>query len=268
MAVAAKLTRAHRWEIVELGRTHARLRARDVSGVGSHPATCEYNAGLLSAVPELFGMPPARVRHPLCALRGADHCIFDVRWLPCSTTRRTAVGWAGASIAAVGLTKRAAPHRLALASVVPVVGAGMVAWRSTLMSRRGWLSLEASVREHEEATDRLASSLHDLVSDLREEEVLDKVVNNARGAVGGSEFALVLSDGLSKTSAGVSPTRSRPSSSGSRAPRSVWSRRWRWPTSRWSPTSRRWRRGGPCRSPLRAPLPSCSGTATSACSSP
>ena len=205
VAVAAKLTRSHRWEIVELGRTHARLRARDVSGVGSHPATCEYNVGLLSCVPELFGMPPARVRHSLCALRGADHCVFDVRWLPRSTTRRTAVGWAAASLAVAGLTRRAAPHRLALASVVPVVGAGMVAWRSTLMSRRGWLSLEASVREHEEATDRLVSSLHDLVSDLHEEEVLDKVVNNARGAVGGSEFALVLSDGPSKTSAGVSP---------------------------------------------------------------
>lgn len=205
VAVGAKLTRSHRWEILELGRTHSRLRVRDAMGVGNHPATCELNAGLLSCVPELFGMPPARVRHPLCALRGADHCVFDVRWLPRSTTRRTAVGWAGASIAAAGLTKRAAPHRLALASVVPVVGAGMVAWRSTLMSRRGWLSLEASVREHEEATDRLASSLHDLVSDLHEEEVVDKVVNNARGAVGGSEFALVLSDGPSKTSAGVSP---------------------------------------------------------------
>ncbi len=48
---------------------------------GFDPALfCEMRAGMLEALPMVFGLLPARVRHASCAHRGAEACEFDVRW--------------------------------------------------------------------------------------------------------------------------------------------------------------------------------------------
>lgn len=43
---------------------------------------CDYNRGLLSQVPVLFGAPEARIEHPTCQLAGDDACRYVVRWSP------------------------------------------------------------------------------------------------------------------------------------------------------------------------------------------
>lgn len=55
---------------------------------------CEYNVGLLSAVPGLFGLPPARVEHLRCQVRGDDECRYRVTWRRRRRFRRPAGdGW-------------------------------------------------------------------------------------------------------------------------------------------------------------------------------
>ncbi len=51
------------------------------------------------------------------------------------------------------------------------------------------------MREQDEAAQRLLSSLDDLSSDLRLDEVLDQITTKAQTAVGGKEFVLLLADG-------------------------------------------------------------------------
>lgn len=206
-ATAEKLTWAHHWEVLELEDDRARLRYSDVSGSGYCRADCDYVIGLLSCGPQLFGMPPARVRHSVCGVRGADACIYDVRWEARMSSARTAAWWGIASVAAIGAAAMLDSRRLPLAGLVPAVGMAAIARRAALNRSRLRLSLDASVREHERASVRLAASLQDLVADLRPDEVLGKILQNARMSAGGREFALLLADAgeSSRGTAGISP---------------------------------------------------------------
>ena len=65
-------------------------------------------------------------------------------------------------------------------------------WR--FRSRRYKL-LEQKAAHNADGAQRLESSLRDLVSDLRLDEVLEKITRNAQAAVGGKEFALLVEDG-------------------------------------------------------------------------
>ena len=59
-----------------------RLRYVDLCGVGYHKLDCDYTAGLLSVIPQLFGLPAANVTHDACGSNGAPCCEFDVTWAP------------------------------------------------------------------------------------------------------------------------------------------------------------------------------------------
>src|SRR3954454_23585531 len=78
----AKFTTRHAMELVELGHHHARISFRDLTGGDVHRLDCAYNVGLLSCVPALFGRAPARVTHPVCAVDGAEKCLYDITWAP------------------------------------------------------------------------------------------------------------------------------------------------------------------------------------------
>jgi diguanylate cyclase (GGDEF)-like protein len=42
---------------------------------------CDYNIGLLTQLPVVFGLPPARVHHGLiCQLNGAPECVYHLAW--------------------------------------------------------------------------------------------------------------------------------------------------------------------------------------------
>src|SRR3954466_11593288 len=77
---SSKFTLCHRMEADHVGPRNARIRYVDISGRGYEVQDCELNIGYLSSVPALFGLPPARVSHPVCARDGGDTCVYDVRW--------------------------------------------------------------------------------------------------------------------------------------------------------------------------------------------
>src|SRR4051794_37469908 len=88
----SKFTSTHRREALEVGSRHARIAYTDISGTGYHPADCELNQGFLSCAPILFGLPLARVSHPVCARDGGHTCVYDLRWQSGAARLRTALG--------------------------------------------------------------------------------------------------------------------------------------------------------------------------------
>jgi diguanylate cyclase (GGDEF)-like protein len=193
---SAKFTWAHRWEVLDIGSGHARLRYSDSAGVGYHHFDCQYNRGLLACAPEMFGLPRAEIQHEHCAVDGADACIYDVRWAARGIGLPTAalvVGLTSTAFAAAAAL--VAPPLMAAAAAVPAAGAALVWRQASIRLRRRVRGLERQLQEQKEVAGRLSTSLQDLVSDLRLQEVLDKIVANARAAVGGKEFALLLREG-------------------------------------------------------------------------
>ncbi len=192
----AKFNWAHQLVVVEKGDARVRMRYTDIAGVGYHRYDCAYTKGLLATVPQLFGLPPAHVEHPVCGARGGPWCEFDVRWSTGThgLTRAAFVLAAGAAtLAAAGAL--ADPVLVPVASGILVAGELGIGARAMRFMRRRLRVLELRVREQDDAAERLLSSLEDLSSDLRLDEVLDQITAKAQTAVGGKEFALLLADG-------------------------------------------------------------------------
>ena len=186
---AGRFTSTHRLDLVEVSGAHARFRYADVAGVGYHRTDCQYNLGLFSCVPTLFGGLPALVKHSTCALHGAEACVYDVRWgHERPGTEPTAARWA----AALGL-RAVVPSTLVRAAALARALAGAVFAGCGLRARRQRRhSLELEVRDQKEAAARLSASLGDLVSELRLDDLLEKIIRNAQAAVVGKEFALLV----------------------------------------------------------------------------
>ena len=189
-----KFTAIHAMELVELGRDHASIAFFDHTGGDVHPLDCEYNKGLLSVVPVLFGMRQARVSHPTCAARGDERCVYQLRWEQAAVTRRAAVGTGALSAAALTATAVAAPALLPAAGAAAVAGAAVLAarWARDLRSR--WRMLEDELKDKDEVAQRFTASLQDLVSELEFDDVVEKIVRHARAAVGSKEFALLVDE--------------------------------------------------------------------------
>jgi diguanylate cyclase (GGDEF)-like protein/putative nucleotidyltransferase with HDIG domain len=190
----AKFNTVHGMELVEIGRDHARVRFVDLAGVGFHQLDCDYTAGMLSCVPVLFGQPLARISHPVCGVRGADACVYDISWSRHYSTLRTLLGASAPSILAVGGAALLAPALVPAGLGVAAVAAGVSAWRMHRATRLRWDQLEREAREHLELGERLTASLQDLAGELRLEELLEKITRNAQSAVGGKEYALLVSE--------------------------------------------------------------------------
>jgi diguanylate cyclase (GGDEF)-like protein len=190
----AKFSRSHAMELLELRTDFARVSYVDLIGVDFEPLDCQYNHGLLACVPGLFGLPPAHVSHPECMGDGAPACVYEVSWSPEGDWVRAAVGAGAASATALGAAALLAPVALPAAAGLSLVAAGLTA-RRVLRSRRArWHSLEHELRSQAEVTDRLFTSMQDLVSELRIDEVLAKITENAAAAVAGKQFALLLEE--------------------------------------------------------------------------
>src|SRR5439155_723983 len=180
----SKFNWAHRLEVVDKGPTRIRLRYTDVSGVGYHRYDCEYTTGLLTTVPQLFGLPPARVSHPVCGARGHGSCEFEVDWMASlQGPKRAAVGLGAGVLALAGAGALAAPILLPVAGGILIVGGAVIAQRAITFTGRRVHALETRVREQHDAAERLLASLGDLSSDLRLDEVLDQITEKAQTAV-------------------------------------------------------------------------------------
>jgi diguanylate cyclase (GGDEF)-like protein len=192
---SSKFTLTHRMDADEVGANHARIRYSDISGRGYERQDCELNIGYLGAAPVLFGLPPARVSHPVCARDGGDTCIYDIRWEDGASRVRRALFALLTSAAAVGGAFLAAPGLVPEAAGLAGVVLAQTGWSEARFRRRRYHLLEQRADQNAEGAQRIESSLRDLVSDLRIDEVLGKITRNAQAAVGGKEFALLVAEG-------------------------------------------------------------------------
>jgi diguanylate cyclase (GGDEF)-like protein/putative nucleotidyltransferase with HDIG domain len=190
----AKFSTVQEMRLLELDRDSARIEFLDVGGVGFHLLDCDYTAGLLSCVPAMFGQPLARVAHPVCGVKGAASCIYDVSWREHISMERTLLGVAGAGAAAVGVPALFAPALVSVGIGLAVAAAGAFVLRHGLALNRRCRQLERDLREQSDSSDRLAESLQDLAGELRLEELIEKITRNAQLAVGGKEYALLTKD--------------------------------------------------------------------------
>lgn len=67
-------------EVVECGATYATLRYRLHEGYVHSRLDCLYAQGLISTVPEIFGLPTATVVHEECESDGAPACVYHLTW--------------------------------------------------------------------------------------------------------------------------------------------------------------------------------------------
>ena len=76
----SKLSTVAEMTPLSVERTSALVRNRVMDGYVPSAHGCDYTAGLLSQVPVLFGLPGATVRHDVCQVRGAEACLYALRW--------------------------------------------------------------------------------------------------------------------------------------------------------------------------------------------
>src|SRR2546421_2734343 len=131
----SKFTLTHRMDSVELGRHHARIHYTDVTGTGYDFADCQLNIGLLSCAPGIFGLPLARVSHPICAHHGGDTCVYELRWQSGAARVRTAIGSVVFATAAVAGTLALAPNLLPEAIAAAAAGTGCAGARELRFRR-------------------------------------------------------------------------------------------------------------------------------------
>src|SRR4051794_2749697 len=122
-----KFSTCSRMVLEEMRGHRARIRYEHiVEGLSPHRLDCLYNQGLLSCVPALFGLPAARVEHPVCALRGGENCVYDVTWQPQVRPRwRAMVASSAGAVAATGAAASLAP---AAGLTAVAVAAAAFAW--------------------------------------------------------------------------------------------------------------------------------------------
>jgi diguanylate cyclase (GGDEF)-like protein/putative nucleotidyltransferase with HDIG domain len=187
----SKFTTTHRMEALEVGSHHARIAYTDVSGTGYHRTDCELNMGFLACAPKLFGLPLARISHTTCARDGGDTCVYEIRWQPGASRWRSAFGSTFVTALSLGGALAVDPALLGAAGAATAYGSA----RELAFRRRRWKTLEKRADQQADVAERLAASLQDLVSELRLDEVLEKVTTHAKSAVRGKEFVLLVDDG-------------------------------------------------------------------------
>jgi hypothetical protein len=124
----------------------------------------QYATGLLRMVSPLFGLPHARVVHPLCGARGDDHCEFEVTWTsgPESVRRAATIGGIlAAALTGAGtvLDPMLDPMLIAAGVALGVATAAATGTKATMFARRRIRALEAQVREQRAQTDAPLQSL-------------------------------------------------------------------------------------------------------------
>src|SRR3954466_11890235 len=206
----SKFTSTHRMEALEVGRRHARIAYTDITGTGYHPADCELNQGFLSCAPILFGLPLARVSHPVCARDGGDTCVYELRWQSGASRLRTALGAAAGSATAIAAALALDPTLLPEALALSAALGGTAARGELGFRKRRLLHLERRAEQQAEVAERLATSLQDLVSALKLDDVLAKIRKNAQVAIGGKEVAPLVheADGIRCMSSSTLPRES------------------------------------------------------------
>ncbi len=187
-----KLSRHSRMDARRVSKCQATLSYRHVVDVRYSRVDCLYNQGVLAVVPELFGLPPARVSQTQCALDGAEACVYEIRWEPRSRLARwspmaTAAGVvAGAAGAALAYLPVTAPG-----AAVAVAGGAAWAGSSAITARRRRTDLEAELETRVRSAESLRTSLRQLAGELDPESLATQIIDGGRRAMGADAAALL-----------------------------------------------------------------------------
>jgi diguanylate cyclase (GGDEF)-like protein len=76
----AKFSTTSTMELVESGGTSATFAFRLHEGYEHSRLDCRYAQGLMTTVPTVFGLPPARIVHEECESDGFPACIYHLTW--------------------------------------------------------------------------------------------------------------------------------------------------------------------------------------------
>ncbi|MCU1615526.1 MAG: Diguanylate cyclase protein [Frankiales bacterium] len=76
----AKFSSTSTMDMLEVSAGSATIRYRLHDGFAHSRLDCDYARGLLSTVPTVFGLPPARVVHEECESDGHPACIYHLTW--------------------------------------------------------------------------------------------------------------------------------------------------------------------------------------------
>jgi len=77
---AAKFSTSDQVEALEVGNAHAVVKAMARPGVRRSLYMCDFDKGLLSQIPVLFGLVPAVVTESECQARGGRFCLYSLSW--------------------------------------------------------------------------------------------------------------------------------------------------------------------------------------------
>ncbi|MFF5227159.1 diguanylate cyclase domain-containing protein [Dactylosporangium sp. NPDC000521] len=77
---SAKFNSAADMSTLSTGHGTAAVQYRLRNGYQPSRYDCDYTRGLLTQLPALFGLPAATVTHDVCQVRGAEACVYTVRW--------------------------------------------------------------------------------------------------------------------------------------------------------------------------------------------
>ncbi|GAB3354041.1 diguanylate cyclase domain-containing protein [Modestobacter lapidis] len=69
-------------EVLDSGVTHATVSMRLHPAYEHSRLDCQYAQGLLTSVPSVFGLPPARIVHDECESDGHPTCLYHLTWEP------------------------------------------------------------------------------------------------------------------------------------------------------------------------------------------
>ncbi|HXN31133.1 MAG TPA: serine/threonine-protein kinase [Polyangiaceae bacterium] len=150
---AREATRVGTWSIENQGEHRkgggyvgrVRMTYRSLGGTGADDSAersdsegeellCDARAAELASVPRIWGLAEAEVVHGSCITKGAEACVYDVRWTTQRSREGLLVGALGAGVACGGMVAAAGgPLAGAVAGVLGVVlggGAGFMWDRS------------------------------------------------------------------------------------------------------------------------------------------
>ena len=115
---AREATRLGTWEMEDSGKKekkkgadvdHVRLTYRtrsdgaddspERSDVEGEELLCDARAGELASLPRIWGLAEAEVQHPTCIAKGAEACVYDVKWNVHRSRRGVVAGALGAGAA-------------------------------------------------------------------------------------------------------------------------------------------------------------------------
>lgn len=88
--IATKQSTVTVMSCVQADDRHGVVSARTKAPIRREPLFCDYTAGVLAAVPTIFGMAPGTVVETECQRRGNTRCLYQVGWDPDTATDPTA----------------------------------------------------------------------------------------------------------------------------------------------------------------------------------